>query len=357
MESLRADQTDLLRARLEITKEALKRISEDEETLALAAILGAAFSQQPGPQSGPPNVDIDALVRAITSRPTLDLTPLIGEISRLREEIRVSHQATAEDTTHSSAAQVLLGRKLVRAGEVADLGLSDAQYTLLTVAHAGFFPVAMGGQAAECVQRLLKAVVAGRAVWWHCPADATDVRSIIHCARISQAIRQARDHPDRLFATVLEGLTGPPTEAYLEPLLVMRGLDLPMPGDEEPWPSNLLLFATMTCGGQTVLPIAPGVWQRSIPIVADSRRMREATEIDASLWRNTAEVPVEISLAGLLPAGVTPLHRDRLGQSAAYLGVSSTVQLARGIAIASCLSRGDGTKPLGEPGDFAPLLS
>ncbi len=355
VESLRAEQSELLKARLEITRDALKRIAEDEETLALAAILGAAFSQRPPQSPEPPKIDTDGLVRAITGRPTVDLAPLVGEISRLREEIRLD-KPVADDTTHTSTAKVPSGRTLGRADEVAELGLSDAQYTLLTVAHAGFLPVAFGGQAAESVHRLLKATVASRATWWHCPADSIAATSIIHCAWVAQGVRQARDHPDRLFATVLEGIDRAPTEAYLEPLLVMRALDLPLPGDEQPWPSNLLIFATMTGGGQTVLPIAPGVWRRSIPVVADSHRVREATEIGAHLWRKTGDLRSEINLAGLLPAGIKPLNVDRLGQSAGHLGLSATLLLARGIAIASCLSRGDATKPLGEFDEFAPLL-
>jgi len=248
------------------------------------------------------------------------------------------------------------GREIFGSVEFADLGLSDAQNALLTIAHSGLLPVACGGFAAECVHGLLRGVVAGRGVWWHCPAEASATTDVLSNARVSNAIRQARNHSDKLFAIVLEGIDRAPTESYLEPLLIIRALDLPLVEDSQPWPDNLLLFATVTCGGQTVLPVSPGVWRRAIPIVAEPRRLREASEAKRAFWGGTSATRASIVLDGLLPSGVKHLNLDRLERSASHLLGQAPEALAKGTALASCLARADGTKPVGDFSLFGSLM-
>jgi hypothetical protein len=366
-EALQKEIEGLRQRKREEVASALDDVIDDNRFLALLAIL----------KLGTPSSDIDlkgleASLQLIANRPVpkpADLTSLIPAINQLqRPPIDLSPIVSALEKLKSPAPQRPLvvtskpdpelkypwlakrGDVLGSSEQIRELDLSESQASLLIVAHAGRLPIAVGLGAAETVEQLLKVVTAGRNTWWHVPADAASVHCILSDSKVSATILKGRESPSQLFAVVLEGIDRAPTEAYLEPLLVMRRLALPLYDDGKPWPPNLLLFATTAGGGQMILPIAPGCWERSIPISGGPKRQRDVSEINWNLWSATSDRNSKIDITRLLPTGVEAIDPSQLGRSANHLCLEISNELERGLAFASCLARYDGTKPIGEFG-------
>lgn len=385
---LEREITDLKSRKLREIGDAIEKLVDDNQTLAIATVLGREprpgldltgiehalreLSASPRPtldlvgieqalrelcaRPTPAIIDTEAIVRAISSQSPTDLSPIVNALSHLTQAVRESRRADGIQVRPSLDPFPQIGEEITGSEKFSDLGLTDAQNAIAIIAHSRLLPVACGGLAAECIHGLVNAVVAGRATWWHCSTEITTVNAVLSCPRVASIVQQARANPTRLFALILEGIDRAPTESYLEPLLIMRALGLPLGEDPQTWPSNLLLFATVTSGGQTALSISPGVWVRAVPVVAKPRRVREVSEVTYDFWSGTSPNRVAIALEGLLPKGVEMHPLERLEFSTAHLVGQASEALARGVALASCLSRGDNTKPLGDFSSFGTLV-
>ena len=342
---------------------ALNAVVEDDRLLALAAVMGGHKESAAPDFTGieemlkkladrqlPPKTDFSPLVAALGSIKQTDLKPLVTVLDKLATELKPAPQAVARTPQETNQFPWLepSADKLSSRNAVTELELNESQSALTIAAHAGRMPVAFGSKAAETVLQVLKVIVGGRASWWPVPADASDISRVLKDVLIEATLLKARDNPDQLFAVVLEGIDRAPTEAYLEPLLILRSLGIPFENHPAAWPKNVLLFGTASQGGQMILPISAGCWERLLPVQAESKHHKGGlSEITVDFWLGRNVEGEAVSLEGLLPSGIVARDVAAISRSAKHLGLESSSTLTHGLAMATCRALGDGIKPVG----------
>jgi hypothetical protein len=360
---LRKEIEDLRQRKRDEILGALNDVIDDDRLLALSAVMGGRKESAPPDFTGiegmlkkladrplPQNTDFGPLIAAFGSIKPTDLKPLVTALDKLATELKPAPESAAlpSQEAHQFPWLEATGDKLTSCIAIAELEMNESQSALAIAAHAGRLPVAFGSQAAETVLQVLKVIVGGRASWWSVPADASDISRVLKDVLIQATLLKARDNPAQLFAVVLEGIDRAPTEAYLEPLLVLRSLGIPFENHPSGWPKNALLFGTASQGGQMILSISAGCWERILPVQAESKHHRGGpSEIAIDLWLGRTVEGESVSLDGLLPSGIVARDVAVVSRSAKHLGLESSSALTHGLAMATCRALGDGIKPVG----------
>lgn len=341
----------LREAKREAILSALADLADDERALAMILALGprpvtgpdlsgverqlSQIARRPEPKApdlrpliealgelgGAKPIDIEPLVRALQERPALDLSPLVDLVRP------PSPVPSLTSLPSFDVSETCFDEPQVLEEEIAD----PCHRALLVVASAGLVGVVVGERAPETLHSLSRLALADRTVWWFTPGDVVDPRRILEDPLVVAVLNRAHEQPGSLFGLVLEGVDRAPTEAFLEPLLVVRDLRVPLPGLVRVWPPNLLLFATTTRGGRTRLPVAPGVWERAVPVPSSpsAPRPRRSSEIGANLWGGATRAPT----------GAVGTQNGWAAQNAEYLGFGTIPPcLSQGLAAARCLS-------------------
>ncbi|MBL8066495.1 MAG: hypothetical protein JNM34_11670, partial [Chthonomonadaceae bacterium] len=354
---VQADIDALLLTKTEAIRGALESIQEDDRALAIISALGLRPSPSPvidlsgiegimseyskRPQT--PGTDVDPIVSAIQSREKIDFAPIVEALNLLAPK-------QPQSDAPSSLISVLKAQgkeTLTSSKEIGEAISNESHRALIIAAHSGLVGLVTGERSPETVQQVLRVLVAGRALWWPVPSDLVDVRKLLEDRDVGLIFDHALGRPDQLCALVLEGVDRAPTEAYLEPLLVIRALGTPVLKAPHGWPKNLLVFATASRGGKTLLPISPGTWERVILIPSSSERQRVTSEIAQPFWMETSRSAPAIDLTDLLPTGIKPRDADNLARSAAHLGFDVPECLTHGLAAAICLSHQESVRPRG----------
>jgi hypothetical protein len=322
-------------------EELLQRFSLKSEVDALGRSLGVLESGLSG---------LLATGRA-SDRPEISLDPLVEAVRRLSPAAIEAPQIFTGTSTATTSPD-----------ELQESLRNPAGRAIACVCRGEGLPVVFGPGAAEATHSVFSVLCGKRQTWWNVPADLTDVRALLQDPQVRSLFSAAQEFSERLFGLVLEGINRAPAEAYLEPLLIARALQLPLPGLAGPWPKNLLCAGTLT-EGETCIRLSPSIWRRAIPIPAEPFRVPACLEASYALWTNKEGGAVSTGeIIPLLPEGVSPVNHNQYFRARAFLELDDNSMLEHAIAAASCLASGrPDTKPSHLPSDrervFAKLFT